>query len=67
MPDGIQKFVSIQINGRARQVPDGISVAVALELADEPRREQKARNPVILRSEQNALERRNAGNDHLLR
>lgn len=36
MPDGNKKFVSIQINGRAMHVPDGVSIAVALELADEP-------------------------------
>jgi D-hydroxyproline dehydrogenase subunit gamma len=36
MPDGKQDFVSIQINGRATQVPDGLSVAVALAIADEP-------------------------------
>lgn len=36
MPEGKQEFVSIQINGRTMQVPDGISIAVAMVLADEP-------------------------------
>jgi D-hydroxyproline dehydrogenase subunit gamma len=36
MSDGKQDLVSIRINGRAMQVPDGISIAVALALADEP-------------------------------